>query len=98
MSVCPLGVIREEPAEHGMSLSPGMPSSDVRSSSRIMPARMLVSPSFKRICVVSWRLANVGRPAKPLPETLLRSIFTASVTSSFGCVRGVMSRFTPMFS
>ena len=46
----------------GRSLSPGMPSSDCRSSSRISPASMLVSPSRSRIAVLISRLPNVGRP------------------------------------
>ena len=43
----------------------------VRSSSRISPASMLVSPSFSRIVVVISRLPNVGSPPKPVPEMLL---------------------------
>ena len=55
----------------GRSLTPGMPSSELRSSSRISPASMFVSPSFSRICVVISRLPNVGSPPKPVPEMLV---------------------------
>ena len=82
----------------GRSLKPGMPASERRSSSRISPASMFVSPSFRRIVVLIERLPNVGSPPKPVPEMLLNSIFTASDTASSWCVRGVMSMLTPMFS
>ena len=55
----------------GRSLSPGMPDSTVRSSSRIRPASMLVSPSFSRIVVLISRLPKVGSPPKPVPDWLL---------------------------
>ncbi len=57
---------------------------------------MLVSPSWRRISVVTWRLPNVGKPPKPVPRRLDTSMWSASVTSSSWCVRGVMSMFTPM--
>ena len=82
----------------GMSLKPGMPLSERRSSSRISPASMFVSPSRSRMVVVICRLPNVGRSPKPVPEMPLSSIFSASDTSSSWWVRGVMSMFTPMFS
>ena len=81
-----------------MSLSPGIPDSTFRSSSRMSPASMLVSPSFRRIVVLIWRLPKVGSPPNPVPEMLLMSTLSASETSSSWCVRGVMSMFTPMFS
>ncbi len=74
-----------------------MPSLTNRSSSRINPPRMFVSPSFSRMLVVTLRLPNVGRPPKPVPCTLLSSISSASVTSSFACTRGLIEMFTPMF-
>jgi hypothetical protein len=74
-----------------------MPSSVRRSSSRINPASMFVSPSRKRMMVLTSRLLNVGRPPKPLPEMLVTPILRDSETSSSWCVRGVMSMLTPMF-
>ena len=82
----------------GMSLRPGIPLRTFRSSSRIRPASMFVSPSFRRIVVLMRRLPNVGSPPKPVPEMLVTEIVSASVTSLFMCVRGVMSMLTPMFS
>jgi len=66
----------------GMSLMPGRPSITVRSSSRIKPPRMLVSPSLSRISVATERLPNVGRLLYPVPEMLLTSTFSTSDTSS----------------
>ena len=48
--------------------------------------------------VLISRLPKVGSPPKPVPEMLVTAIFSASVTSSSWCVRGVMSMLTPMFS
>ena len=53
-----------------------------RSSSRISPASMFVSPSRSRITVLISRLPNVGSPPKPVPEMLVTAIFSVSVTSS----------------
>ena len=82
----------------GRSLTPGMPSTSLRSSSRISPASMFVSPSFRRICVEISRLPNVGSPPNPVPEMLVTEIFIASDTELSTWMRGVMSMFTPMFS
>ena len=48
-----------------------MPSSESRSSSRIRPASMFVSPSRRRMVVLISRLPNVGSPPKPVPEMLV---------------------------
>ncbi len=42
-----------------------------------------------------FRDPNVGNPSNPGGPTLLSSMVSASVTSSFGCVRGVIAMLTP---
>ena len=66
----------------GKSLSPGKPDAIVRSSSRISPASMFVSPSLSRIVVVISRFANVGSPPKPVPDRALSTTFSDNDTSS----------------
>ncbi len=66
----------------GRSTSPGTPSSDWRSSSRIRPASMFVSPSRNRMVVLISRLPNVGSPPKPVPEIFVTAIVNTSDTSS----------------
>ena len=66
----------------GRSLRPGMPSSTSRSSSRISPARMLVSPFRRRIVVVMDRSPNVGMFPYPTPDMLMTSMRSSSETSS----------------
>src|SRR5262249_12887043 len=66
----------------GISLKPGMPSSALRSESRIRPASMFVSPSRSRMTVLISRFPKVGRPPNPVPEMLLTDTFSVSDTSS----------------
>ena len=61
-------VMAEEPADHRDIAEAGTAANDSRSSSRIKPASMLVSPSFRRITVLIERLPNVGQPAEPRPR------------------------------
>ena len=67
MSVCRASLwwLAKSRPMRGRSLRPGVPDSVVRSSSRISPASMFVSPSFSRIVVVTSRLPNVGSPPNP---------------------------------
>ena len=78
----------------GTLARPGKPTTVVRSSSLMRPARMFVSPSRSRIMLVTVRLRNVGLFWKSAPSDEISS-FRASVTSPSWCTRGVMSMFTP---
>ena len=55
----------EEPADDRQIAQAGIPSSVRRSSSRIRPASMFVSPSRKRMTVLISRLPKVGSPPNP---------------------------------
>ena len=88
-------VVGEEPSDDRQVAEARSPVMTVRSSSRISPASMLVSPSFSRIVVEISRLPKVGRLFSE-PEMLLNVTFSASETSSSWWVRGVMSMLTPI--
>ena len=75
----------------GISLNPGIPESDLRSSNLIRPASRLVSPSFNLIFDSIIRLVKVGCPSSI--SARIDSIFTKSarVISLLWCTRGVKS-------
>ena len=82
MSVCcvSLWLLANSRPMSGRSLRPGTPDSTVRSSSRISPASMFVSPSFSRIVVLISRLPNVGSPPKPVARDAAQRRSSAPAT------------------